>query len=285
MLSKILDGKQTSNELKALLSQEIKMRLDEGKAPPCLAIILVGNSPASSIYVKNKIIACKQVGMKSVLCELPEDTSTERLLELIGTLNVDNSINGIIVQLPLPVHINTPLIIKEISVLKDVDGFHPCNLGSLAQRTPVLRPCTPYGIIQLLEKYKIPLKGIYAVVVGASNIVGRPIALELLNKGATVTVCHKFTKDLQTIVKNAELLIVAVGKAQFIKGSWLKKGVIVADVGINRMEDGSVVGDVNFNEALSVAKYITPVPGGIGPMTVVTLLQNTFLSQKNMCSD
>ena len=280
MLSKVLDGKKISNELKILLSQDIKNRLDKGISAPCLAIVLIGNSPASRIYVNNKIIACKKVGIKSTLYELSETISTETLLKLIKELNLDQSINGIIVQLPLPGHIDTSLIIKEISVYKDVDGFHPYNLGSLAQRTPLLRPCTPYGIIQLLEKYAINLKGIYCVVVGASNIVGRPIALELLNKGATVTICHRFTKNLKNIVKNAELLVVAVGKAQLIKGSWLKQGVIVIDVGINRIDDGSIVGDVNFNEALPVARYVTPVPGGIGPMTIVTLLQNTLISQK-----
>jgi len=285
MHSKILDGKKTSDELKVLLTKDIKTRLDNGKNAPCLAVILVGNSPASRIYVKNKISACKQVGMKSLLYELPEESSTEVILELVTKLNLDESINGIIVQLPLPAHINVCLIIKAISAFKDVDAFHPYNAGTLMQRSPLFRPCTPYGVIQLLEKYKINLKGLNSVVVGASNIVGRPMALELLNKGATVTVCHKFTKDLENMVKSAELLVVAVGKAALIRGSWLKNGVIVVDVGINRMENGEVVGDVDFNEALPVVKYITPVPGGVGPMTVITLLQNTLLGQKLLEQD
>jgi methylenetetrahydrofolate dehydrogenase (NADP+) / methenyltetrahydrofolate cyclohydrolase len=279
MKHKLLDGKALSNELMSSLSDTVKLRVSLGKSAPCLAIIMVGNVEASRVYVKNKIVACKNSGVHNVLYDLPEQTSTKELLNLIKELNFNESISGIIVQLPLPKWIDTDLVIKAISAYKDVDGFHPYNLGRLIQRIPLLRPCTPYGIIQLLKAYKINLKGKNSVIVGASNIVGRPMAIELLNNGSTVTVCHRFTQNLKELVKQAELLVVAVGKPQFVKGSWLKKDAIVIDVGINRLENGSIVGDVDFSEAVEIAQYITPVPGGVGPMTIAALLQNTLLAQ------
>lgn len=280
MTAKILDGKKTSLALREKLKQEIDKRTKKGIAQPKLAVILVGNNKSSEIYVNNKKKACKEVGILSDAHELSESTTTEELLNLLDTLNSDQTVSGIIVQLPLPKHINTRLVLESVSPIKDVDGFHPYNVGRLAQRNPGLRPCTPYGIIQMLNIYDINVTGKNAVIVGASNIVGRPMALELLLKGATTTICHKFTKDLQEVVKTAELLVVATGQTHLIKKDWIKKDAIVIDVGISRMQDGTIKGDVDFENAKEIASYITPVPGGVGPMTVTTLLQNTLLAQK-----
>ncbi len=238
--------------------------------------MLVGSNPASQIYVGSKRKACEEVGFVSRSYDLPETTSEAELLELIDTLNADNTIDGILVQLPLPAGIDNVKVLERIAPDKDVDGFHPYNVGRLCQRAPRLRPCTPRGIVTLLERYNIDTYGLNAVVIGASNIVGRPMSMELLLAGCTTTVTHRFTKNLRHHVENADLLIVAVGKPGFIPGEWIKEGAIVVDVGINRLESGKVVGDVVFEDAAERASYITPVPGGVGPMTVATLIQNTL---------
>lgn len=280
MVGKILDGKKISNEKKQKLTNEIIARNKDGIPPPCLAVILIGDNPASKVYVKNKKESCTEVGIKSLSYDLNKDTSTKELIKLINELNNNKKVNGILVQLPLPKHIDANLILETISPKKDVDGFHPFNIGRLAQNNPLIRPCTPYGIVQLLEINNINFKGLDAVVIGESNIVGRPMALELLKKEATVTICHIHTKNLKKYVSNAELLIVATGNPHLIKGDWIKQNAIVIDVGINRLEDGKIVGDVEFDEAIKKASYITPVPGGVGPMTISMLLHNTLLAQK-----
>ncbi|MGC8732353.1 MAG: bifunctional methylenetetrahydrofolate dehydrogenase/methenyltetrahydrofolate cyclohydrolase FolD, partial [Halothiobacillaceae bacterium] len=243
---------------------------------PGLAVIQVGDDPASKVYVGNKRRACERTGIRSVAHDLPAATSQEALLGLIDTLNADASIDGILVQLPLPGHIDAEAVIERIHPDKDVDGFHPYNVGRLAQRIPRLRPCTPYGVMRLLQSAGVNPKGMEAVIVGASNIVGRPMALELLLAGATVTVTHRFTRDLAAHVGRAELLVVAAGKPGLVKGEWVRPGAVVIDVGINRLADGRLVGDVEFDAATERAGHITPVPGGVGPMTVAMLMQNTL---------
>lgn len=278
MAAEIINGRQIADQLLAELKQRIEQRLAHGARVPCLAVILVGDSPASAIYVANKRRSCEQAGMRSLAYHLPSVTSESELLTLIDQLNADATVDGILVQLPLPDHIDAERVIERIAPAKDVDGFHPYNVGRLALRMPLLRPCTPYGIITLLETLKLDLKGLNAVVVGASNIVGRPMSLELLLAGCTVTTCHRFTRNLPEIVGRAELLVVAVGKAGFIKGCWVRPGAIVIDVGINRLESGKICGDVEFEAACEQAGWITPVPGGVGPMTVATLMQNTLMA-------
>lgn len=238
--------------------------------------MLVGADPASQIYVGSKRRACEEVGFLSHSYDLPDSTSEMELLSLIDQLNHDDTIDGVLVQLPLPANIDYVKVLEHISPSKDVDGFHPYNVGRLCQRAPKLRPCTPKGIITLLERYNIDTYGLNAVVIGASNIVGRPMSMELLLAGCTTTVTHRFTKDLRHHVEHADLLVVAVGKPGFILGEWIKPGAIVIDVGINRLDNGKVVGDVDFDEAVKRAAFITPVPGGVGPMTVATLIQNTL---------
>lgn len=276
MTAQILDGKAISLELKQYLKEANDIRLASGKRRPGLAVVLVGSDAASQVYVGSKRRSCEEIGFRSDSHDLPMDTTEEALLTLIDQLNSDNEIDGILVQLPLPAHINTEAVIERIAPHKDVDGFHPYNVGRLAQRNPLLRPCTPKGIITLLNKTDIDLHGLEAVVVGASNIVGRPMALELLLAGCTTTVCHRKTKDIELHVRRADLLVVAVGKPNFIPGEWIKQGAIIIDVGINRLEDGSLTGDVEFNVAKEKASWITPVPGGVGPMTVATLMENTL---------
>jgi methylenetetrahydrofolate dehydrogenase (NADP+)/methenyltetrahydrofolate cyclohydrolase len=244
--------------------------------------VLIGDNPASKVYVGSKRRSCDEVGFKSVAYDLPEATPQEELLALIDKLNADDEIDGILVQLPLPAHIDSETVIERIAPHKDVDGFHPYNIGRLAQRIPVLQPCTPKGVITLLRSTGIDLKGQEAVVVGASNIVGRPMALELLLAGCTTTVCHRWTKDLESQVRRADILVVAVGKPNFIPGEWVKQGAIIIDVGINRLEDGSLTGDVDFEGAKQKAGWITPVPGGVGPMTVATLLENTLFAAEHL---
>jgi methylenetetrahydrofolate dehydrogenase (NADP+)/methenyltetrahydrofolate cyclohydrolase len=272
MSAQLIDGKAFAEELRREVGRQAATR----KRAPGLAVVLVGADPASQIYVRNKRQACEQVGFVSKAYDLPSDTPEAKLLGLIDELNADPAIDGILVQLPLPAHIHTELVIERIRPDKDVDGFHPYNIGRLAQRIPKLRPCTPFGIIKLLEHYGEKFYGRHAVVVGASNIVGRPMALELLLMGATTTVCHRFTEHTERYVAEADILVVAVGKPGFIKGSWVKPGATVVDVGINRMPDGSVKGDVEFEAARERAAFITPVPGGVGPMTVTMLLANTL---------
>jgi methylenetetrahydrofolate dehydrogenase (NADP+)/methenyltetrahydrofolate cyclohydrolase len=247
-----------------------------GLRRPGLAVVMVGDNPASAVYVRNKRRACDQTGIVSVAHDLPATTTTEELLALIDRLNADPAIDGILVQLPLPAHVQAAAVLEHVDPFKDVDGFHPYNIGRLVQRTPLLRPCTPYGIILMLERAGLPIRGRNAVVVGQSNIVGRPMALELLMKAATITVCHSATHDLEAHVGAAEILVAAMGKPRFIPGAWIRPGAVVIDVGINRLEDGRLVGDVAFDEARDRAGHITPVPGGVGPMTIAVLMKNTL---------
>jgi len=279
MLAKILDGKALSESILEDVGVRIREHLKQGGRAPSLAVVLVGDNPASHVYVRHKQKACDKVGVVSQRYDLPDTITQVELLELVDTLNRDDDVDGILVQLPLPVHIDSSVVVEHIDPDKDVDGFHPYNVGCLAQRCPRLRPCTPFGIMRLLAQTGRELKGLDATVVGASNIVGRPISLELLTAGCTVSVCHRFTKNLEPFVRQADLLVVAVGKPGFISGDWVKPGAIVVDVGINRLDDGRLCGDVVFEEARKKASWITPVPGGVGPMTVAMLLENTLLAQ------
>ena len=276
MSARIIDGKAIANNILSNIKQKVILRREGGKRPPALAVILVGDDPASAIYVKNKRLACETTGITSVSHDLPASTSQETLLNLISKLNDDPKIDGILVQMPVPQHIESETIIEHIHPDKDVDGFHPYNVGRLALRIPTLRPCTPYGVMTLLKTTTDNLKGQHAVIVGASNIVGRPMGLELLLAGCTVTTTHRFTKDLPSFVGAADILIVAVGKPHLVKGEWVKEGSTVIDVGINRLGNGSICGDVEFKPAAQRAAWITPVPGGVGPMTIATLLENTL---------
>lgn len=279
MSAQLLSGTALAKEIKAAIASEIRFYQQKGKRLPSLAVILVGADPASQIYVDNKRKSCEEIGILSQSYDLDESTSEEALLNLIQTLNVDENVDGILVQLPLPAHIDSTKIIEAIDPRKDVDGFHPYNVGRLSQRVPTLRSCTPYGMMKMLEQAQIPLRGKHAVVVGASNIVGRPMALELLLAGCTVTIAHRFTQDLASFVRQADIVVVAVGKPHLIKGEWIKEGAIVLDVGINRV-DGKIVGDVEFDVAKMRAAFISPVPGGVGPMTVAMLMQNTLQAYK-----
>ena len=275
MTAQIIDGKGIATQLQSELSEDIALKMKNKPRAPGLAVILVGNDPASQIYVQKKIDSCAAVGILSEAHRLDENTSAESLLALIDRLNKAEHIDGILVQVPLPAHIDANTILERIHPAKDVDGFHPYNLGRLAQRRPLLRPCTPYGIMTLLSRLNLPVRGLHAVVVGASNTVGRPMAFELLLAGATVTVCHRFTKNLVQHVALADILVVAVGKSDVVQADWIKPGAIVIDVGMNRI-DGHLRGDIDFNAAKERAAWITPVPGGVGPMTVYSLLKNTF---------
>jgi methylenetetrahydrofolate dehydrogenase (NADP+)/methenyltetrahydrofolate cyclohydrolase len=259
--------------------------VDAGLRAPGLAVVLVGQDPASQIYVGSKRKACDEVGFISKSFDLPAATSETELLALIDELNNDKEIDGILVQLPLPAGIDTTKVIEQIDPEKDVDGFHPYNVGRLCQRIPKLRSCTPKGVMTLLERYNIAVRGKHAVIVGASNIVGRPMTLELLLAGATTTTCHRFTKNLEQHVRQADILIIAVGKPNFIPGEWIKEGATIMDVGINRLDSGKLVGDVEYDIAREKARHITPVPGGVGPMTVATLIENTLLACEQYHSD
>ena len=285
MTAQILDGKAIAESLKQDLKRATDIRLKSGKRPPGLAVVLLGADPASEVYVSSKRRGCEEIGFKSTSYDLPVTTTEAELLELINTLNHNSEIDGILVQLPLPVHINADNIIEHIAPHKDVDGFHPFNIGRLAQRNPQLRPCTPKGMITMLNETGIDLRGQEAVVIGASNIVGRPMSLELLLAGCTTTVCHRMTRDLELHVRRADILVVAVGKPNFIPGEWVKPGAIVLDVGINRLKDGSLVGDVEFHAARDKAAWISPVPGGVGPMTVATLLENTLYAAEKLAQN
>jgi len=276
MTAHIIDGKAIAQQLRQHIAQAVKIRLDQGSVAPGLAVILVGHNSASEVYVMKKQQACEEVGIQSHLYKLPDTTRPEVLLELIEHLNQAPDIHGILVQLPLPDHIHAAQILEAIAPHKDVDGFHPYNMGRLAQRAPLLRPCTPKGIITLLDHCKIELKGLDALVVGASNIVGRPMALELLLAGCSISITHRFTQDLESYVRRADLLVVGVGKPNLIRGEWIKPGAVVIDVGITRDAQGQLKGDVEFEEAEKKAGWITPVPGGVGPMTVASLLENTL---------
>ena len=276
MSARILDGKKLAQQLRAEIKQRVDQRLQNGARTPGLAVLKVGHDPASEVYVRNKRSACNEAGFRSFDYDLPPQVSQNELLSHIDQLNERPDVDGILVQLPLPGHIDQTTVIERIHPDKDVDGFHPYNIGRLAQRMPRLRPCTPRGVMQLLASTGEPLAGKEAVVVGASNIVGRPMSFELLLAGCTVTICHRFTRNLSAHVARAELLVVAVGKPAMVKGEWIKPGAIVVDVGINRLPNGKLAGDVEFEAAKNRASWITPVPGGVGPMTVATLLLNTL---------
>jgi len=282
MSARIIDGKKIAENIRRGIKQKIEQRRTRGLRDPGLAVVLVGADPSSQVYVRSKRKACEEVGICSFSYDLPDTTSESDLLALISELNARADIDGILVQLPLPAQISPEAIIDHIHPDKDVDGFHAYNVGRLALRNPLLRPCTPHGVMTLLEHTGHPIKGADAVIVGASNIVGRPMALELLLAGCTVTVCHRFTHDLQLHVQRAEILIAAAGKPGLVKGEWVKPGAVVIDVGINRLADGHLMGDVEFDVAKERAAWITPVPGGVGPMTVATLLENTLYSNEKL---
>ena len=275
MAAQIIDGKKLAQNLKQACKKRIDVRLANQQRAPGLAVVLVGADPASEVYVRNKRQSCDQIGVLSKSYDLAESTTQQELFDLVTELNNDTEIDGILVQLPLPDHIDTSLILEHIDPAKDVDGFHPYNIGRLAQRIPLLRPCTPWGIIKMLDSVGETYKGKHAVIVGASNHVGRPMSMELLLAGATVTTTHRFTSNLPELVSQADILVVAVGKPGIVKGEWVKEGATVIDVGINRTEEGKLVGDVDFEAAAEKAAFITPVPGGVGPMTVATLMSNT----------
>lgn len=274
--AKIIDGKRVSAELIDHIKQGVDKRLGLGLRAPGLAMILVGDNPASKVYVRNKEKACERSGIRSFMSRQPDTISQSELLAAIDQLNNDDTVDGILVQLPLPAHIDDGAVLNHIDPAKDADGFHPDNMGRLAIGAPRFRPCTPRGVMTLLEHTGIELAGLDAVIVGRSNIVGRPMALELIRVSATVTVCHSKTKDLPGKVGAADLVVAAVGRPEFVKGDWIKPGAVVIDVGINRTDDGKLVGDVEFASAAERAAWITPVPGGVGPMTVASLLENTF---------
>lgn len=281
MTARILDGKRIADELLERIKGRVGARAAAGKSHPGLAVVLVGADPASAVYVKNKRKACKEVGFRSFDYDLPAETSESDLYALIDKLNADARVHGILVQLPLPPHIDATALINRIDPRKDVDGFHAANVGSLVLRQRGLRPCTPKGVMTLLAHTDRPVRGQHAVVVGVSNHVGRPMALELLLAGCTTTSCHKFTRDLPGFVAQADIVVVAVGRPGLVKGEWIKPGAIVIDIGINRLDDGSLVGDVEFDVAAQRASWITPVPGGVGRMTVATLIENTLEAAEN----
>ncbi|HET7930826.1 MAG TPA: bifunctional methylenetetrahydrofolate dehydrogenase/methenyltetrahydrofolate cyclohydrolase FolD [Rhodanobacteraceae bacterium] len=276
MTARILDGRKVADEVLGRVAAGVAARLDAGRAAPGLAVVLVGADPASAVYVRNKRKACKQIGFRSFDYDLPADTSEADLFALVDKLNADPTVHGILVQLPLPPHINAIALIDHIDPRKDVDGFSAINMGQLALRRFGLRPCTPKGVMTLLGHTDRPVRGQHAVVVGVSNHVGRPLALELLIAGCTTTCCHKFTQGLGDYVARGDIVIAAVGIPGLVKGAWIKPGAVVIDVGINRMQDGHLVGDVEFDAAAKRASWITPVPGGVGPMTVATLMENTL---------
>ena len=278
MSAQIINGKAIADNLLNDLKKQVEARLAQGKRAPTLAVILVGADPASAIYVRNKRLACEKIGIRSLAYDLPSTTTEAELLALIDQLNTANEVDGILVQAPLPPQIQYENVTEEISPAKDVDGFHPYNIGRLAVRQPILRSCTPYGVIKMLQSTGLDIRGMNAVVVGVSNHVGRPMGLELLLAACTVTSCHRHTKDLPGFIRNADIVVAAAGKAGLIKGEWIKPGAIVVDIGFNRLADGTICGDVDFATAKQRAGWITPVPGGVGPMTVATLMQNTLLA-------
>ena len=276
MTARILDGKTLADRLNGELGEAVVARQASGKTTPGLAVVLVGENAASHVYVRNKRKMTDGVGMRSFAFDLPADAAEGDVLSLIDRLNADPAVNGILVQLPLPKQIGAERVIERIDWRKDVDGFHPYNVGRLVLKMPTLRPCTPYGCMRLLAETGEDLVGRHAVVIGQSNIVGRPMALELLMARCTVTICHSATRDLPSFVRNADIVVAAIGKAGFVQGEWVGEGAIVIDVGINRTADGKLVGDVDFAVARERASWITPVPGGVGPMTIATLLANTL---------
>ena len=281
-MAKLIDGKLVSSKIRLEISQETAEFIQKTGIQPHLVVIIVGNDAASMTYVKNKKKACEDVGFKSTVIELPEETPEVELLEQIKKLNEDLTVHGILVQLPLPKHIDEQKVIDTISVKKDVDGFHPYQVGALVSGLPCLKPCTPSGVIELLKAYNVEMTGRHAVIVGRSHIVGKPLIQLLLDENATVTVCHSRTQNLVEFTKSADILIVAIGRAHFITADMVKEGAVVIDVGINRLETGKLVGDVLYDEVFEKASYITPVPGGVGPMTITMLLKNTLKAAKNL---
>ena len=280
-MAEIIDGKLVSDHLRALIKNEVAEIQSKYGTVPGLAVVIVGANPASCVYVRNKHRACQDVGIASYEIALPEDVSEEELLKKIHELNEDGAVNGILVQLPLPRHICADNVINAISPEKDVDAFHPSNVGRIMIGNYKFLPCTPAGIISLLDYYNIDIQGKKCVVLGRSNIVGKPMAHLLMERNATVTVCHSKTQNLEAEISSADVLVAAIGKAEFVRGEWIKPGAVVIDVGINRNKDGKLVGDVHFPSAAEKASYITPVPGGVGPMTITTLLRNTITAYKN----
>jgi methylenetetrahydrofolate dehydrogenase (NADP+)/methenyltetrahydrofolate cyclohydrolase len=276
----ILDGKAVAQRVTDEVRAGVAEFVAAGHAPPGLAVVLVGDNAASHVYVRNKRRTTETVGMRSFAHDLPADTSEDTLLALIDRLNADPAVNGILVQLPLPKQIDAEKVIERIDPKKDVDGFHPYNIGRLVLKMPILRPCTPYGCMRLLKETGADLVGMHAVVIGQSNIVGRPMALELLMARCTVTICHSATRDLPGIVRQADIVVAGVGKPRFVQRDWIKPGAIVIDVGINRLPDGKLCGDVDFDAVEDLASWITPVPGGVGPMTIATLLGNTLAAAR-----
>jgi len=276
MTARILDGKRIADELLDAVAARVAARVARGKPAPGLAVVLVGEDPASSVYVRNKRKACARVGFRSLDFDLPASTRETELVALIDRLNADPAVHGILVQLPLPPGFDGTAMIDRIDARKDVDGFQAANVGRLALRQRGLRPCTPKGVMTLLAHTDRPVRGRKAVVVGVSNHVGRPLVLELLLAGCTTTACHRFTRDLESEVRDADIVVVAVGQPELVRGTWIKPGAVVIDVGINRLDDGRLVGDVEFAPAAKRAAWITPVPGGVGPMTVATLMENTL---------
>lgn len=276
MTAQLINGKEISQQRLEKVAQETAARRAAGLRTPCLAVVLVGDDPASAVYVRNKKLACEKVGFKSLSYELSAETSQEDLLQLVDDLNANPDVDGILVQLPLPKQIDSQAVLERILPHKDVDGFHPYNVGRLVVKMPLMRPCTPKGVMTLLEAYGINPEGKKAVVVGASNIVGRPQMLELLLARATVTICHSKTQNLAAEVAAADIVVAGVGIPNFVKGEWIKPGAVVIDVGINRLDNGKLCGDVEFDVAKERASMITPVPGGVGPMTIATLLENTL---------
>lgn len=282
MVASILDGKAVAADIRSQIKHDVTRRIQQGHPAPGLAVVLVGEDPASSIYVNHKRKACIEVGFRTYDYNLALKTTESELLLLIDSLNTDPNVDGILVQLPLPAHMNARNIIERIHPDKDVDGFHPVNLGRLAQGNPRLRPCTPYGVMKLLEHYQLVKPGLHAVMIGASNIVGRPMALEFLMAKATVTICHSKTRELERHVRMADVLVVATGIKQVINTDWLQPLQILVDIGMHRRQDGSVHGDVDFNIAKNKVSWITPVPGGVGPMTICMLLQNTLFAAAHL---
>lgn len=278
MVASIIDGKHVAAELRNRIKQDVAARIQQGYQKPGLAVVIVGEDPASIIYVNSKRRACLEVGFNAYDYNLPLETSEDNLLLLIDELNESSDVHGILVQLPLPKHINTHAIIERINPFKDVDGFHPYNLGRLAQGTPQMRPCTPYGVMRLLDYYQLQVVGKHAVIIGASNIVGRPMALELLKAKATVTICHRQTQNLEQHVRMADILVVATGVYGVVNTDWLNSKQIIVDVGMHRRKDGSLHGDIAFDEVRKKVAWITPVPGGVGPMTITMLLENTLFA-------
>lgn len=280
MSAQIIDGKAIAAEIRQEIKSTVAEMVSVGRRPPGLAVVLVGEDPASQVYVRNKERSCEEVGFLSELHRLPEDISEKALLKLIDDLNERDEIDGILVQLPLPEQIDEEGVIERILPTKDVDGFHPYNVGRLTLKMPIMRPCTPKGVMTMLERTGQKLEGLDAVIIGQSNIVGRPMAMELLAARCTITVCHSRTKDLQKKISEADIVVAAVGRPEFVQGDWIKPGALVIDVGINRKDDGSLCGDVDYESAKEKAGWITPVPGGVGPMTIATLLENTLQARE-----